>query len=148
MDRRDFMKAATTLVAAAALHRGDFAQNPGSANETRLVLPMNRGWRYSPSFVEGGHDVNFDDSAFDRVVDSPHKRGACRGTDLTTNPTNSSHSTGRRFKLPPQARGKHVFIDFEGVMTASTVWINGQRLGEYKGGYTPFSVRADATPKS
>src|SRR5271155_3737305 len=24
-------------------------------------------------------------------------------------------------------------------MTASTVWINGHRLGEYKGGYTPFS---------
>ena len=24
-------------------------------------------------------------------------------------------------------------------MTASTVWINGTRLGEYKGGYTPFS---------
>ena len=24
-------------------------------------------------------------------------------------------------------------------MTASTVWINGERLGEYKGGYTPFS---------
>jgi len=24
-------------------------------------------------------------------------------------------------------------------MTASTVWINGVRLGEYKGGYTPFS---------
>ena len=29
-------------------------------------------------------------------------------------------------------------------MTASTVWINGQRLGEYKGGYTPFSF--DLTP--
>jgi len=24
-------------------------------------------------------------------------------------------------------------------MTASTVWINGIRLGEYKGGFTPFS---------
>jgi len=24
-------------------------------------------------------------------------------------------------------------------MTASTVWLNGTRLGEYKGGYTPFS---------
>ena len=24
-------------------------------------------------------------------------------------------------------------------MTASTVWINGTKLGEYKGGYTPFS---------
>ncbi|MGE5127176.1 MAG: glycoside hydrolase family 2 protein, partial [Betaproteobacteria bacterium] len=45
----------------------------------------------------------------------------------------------RRFRLPPEARGRHVFVDFEGVMTASTVWINGVRLGEYKGGYTPFS---------
>ena len=35
-------------------------------------------------------------------------------------------------------------MDFEGAMTASTVWINGERLGEYKGGYTPFSF--DLTP--
>jgi beta-galactosidase len=35
-------------------------------------------------------------------------------------------------------------VDFEGVMTASTVWINGVKLGEYKGGYTPFSF--DLTP--
>jgi beta-galactosidase len=45
----------------------------------------------------------------------------------------------RHFKLPAQARGKRVFVDFEGVMTASTVWLNGTCLGEYKGGYTPFS---------
>ena len=45
----------------------------------------------------------------------------------------------RSFKLPPEVRGRRVFVDFEGVMTASTVWINGVRLGEYKGGYTPFS---------
>src|SRR5206468_5740080 len=45
----------------------------------------------------------------------------------------------RHFKLPPEARGRHVFVDFEGAMTASKVWINGQPLGEYKGGYTPFS---------
>jgi beta-galactosidase len=41
--------------------------------------------------------------------------------------------------VPPEARGRHIFVDFEGVMTASTVWLNGSRLGEYKGGYTPFS---------
>src|SRR5262249_16669742 len=50
----------------------------------------------------------------------------------------------RRFRLPAEARGKRVFVDFEGVMTASTVWLNGTRLGEYKGGYTPFSF--DLTP--
>jgi beta-galactosidase len=139
MDRRDFMKAATTLLASAALHRGDFAQQAaGSENGARLVLPMNRGWRYSPSFVEGGHDLNFDDSKFDRVV-VPHTNVPLpwHGFDDKTYEFVSLYR--RRFKLPPEARDRRVFVDFEGVMTASTVWINGHRLGVYKGGYTPFS---------
>jgi beta-galactosidase len=139
MDRRDFMKAATTLLASAALHRRDIAQQAsGSENGARLVLPMNRGWRYSPSIVERGHDLSFDDSKFDRIV-VPHTNVPLpwHGFDDKTYEFVSLYR--RRFKLPPQARGQRVFVDFEGVMTASTVWINGHRLGEYKGGYTPFS---------
>ena len=50
----------------------------------------------------------------------------------------------RHFRLPPYANaGKHVFLDFEGAMTATTVWINGVRLGEYKGGIHTFLVRPD-----
>jgi beta-galactosidase len=138
MDRRDFMKAATTLLASAALQRTDFAQASGAENRARMVLPMNRGWRYSPSFVESGHEIDFDDSEFARVV-VPHTNVALpwHGFDDKTYEFVSLYR--RRFKLPPEARGQRVFVDFEGVMTASTVWINGQRLGEYKGGYTPFS---------
>jgi beta-galactosidase len=138
MDRRDFMKAATTLLATAALQRTDFARASGAENPASRVLPMNRGWRYSPSFVAGGHDLNFDDSKFARVV-VPHTNVALpwHGFDDKTYEFVSLYR--RRFKLPPEARGQRVFVDFEGVMTASTVWINGQRLGEYKGGYTPFS---------
>ena len=138
MDRRDFMKAATTLVATAALQGTDFAQASDVVIPGRLVLTMNRGWRYSPSFVAGGHDLNFDDSKFARVV-VPHTNVALpwHGFDDKTYEFVSLYR--RQFKLPPEARGQRVFVDFEGVMTASTVWINGQRLGEYKGGYTPFS---------
>src|SRR5580692_3213205 len=138
MDRRDFMKAATTLLASAALQRTDFAQASGVENRARMMLPMNRGWRYSPSFVESGHEIDFDDSEFDRVA-IPHTNVAlpCHGFDDKTYEFVSLYR--RRFKLPPEARGQRVFIDFEGVMTASTVWLNGYRLGEYKGGYTPFS---------
>jgi beta-galactosidase len=138
MDRRDFMKAATTLLATAALQRTDFAQASGAENRATMVLAMNRGWRYSPSFVAGGHDLDFDDSKFARVV-VPHTNVALpwHGFDDKTYEFVSLYR--RRFKLPPEARGQRVFVDFEGVMTASTVWINGQRLGEYKGGYTPFS---------
>lgn len=45
----------------------------------------------------------------------------------------------RHFTMPPGLQGQRVFIDFGAVMTASKVWLNDQLLGEYRGGYTPFS---------
>ena len=142
MDRRKFLKQSGTLIAGAALApyalpEGD-AQSAVSTAAGRLILPMNRKWRYSRTVAEGGHEKTFDDSKFDQVV-IPHTNAPLpwHGFDEKTYEFVSLYR--RRFKLPPEARGKHVFVDFEGVMTASTVWINGTKLGEYKGGYTPFS---------
>src|SRR5690242_2149176 len=139
MDRRDFIRTTSTLIAGARLAPTALADaaNPNSS-AGRMVLPINRGWRYSSKFVEGGHDKSFDDSGFDRVV-VPHtnKRLPWHGFDEKGYEFVSLYR--RRFKLLAEAKGKRVFVDFEGVMTASTVWINGTRLGEYKGGYTPFS---------
>jgi beta-galactosidase len=142
MDRRNFLKQTGTLVAGAALvpyalpegGPQTTASNPGG----RLILPMNRKWRYSRTFVEGGHAKDFDDSRFDQVV-IPHTNVPLPWHGFDEKSYEFISLYRRRFKLPPEARGKHVFVDFEGVMTASTVWINGTRLGEYKGGYTPFS---------
>jgi beta-galactosidase len=142
MDRRKFLRQTGTLIAGAAL--APYALPEGGAQSSapsaagRIVLPMNRKWRYSRRFVEGGHSKEFDDSGFDRVV-IPHTNISLpwHGFDEKTYEFVSLYR--RRFKLPSEARGKRVFVDFEGVMTASTVWINGERLGEYKGGYTPFS---------
>src|SRR5271165_155853 len=140
MDRRRFIRQTGTLIAGAALAPYAIPENGAESNPPagRLILPMNRKWRYSRSFVEGGHAKDFDDSGFERVV-IPHTnlRLPWHGFDEKTYEFVSLYR--RRFKLPPAARGKRVFVDFEGVMTASTVWINGERLGEYKGGYTPFS---------
>jgi beta-galactosidase len=142
MDRRRFLKQTGTLLAGAAFAPYSLPQNGAQSGASRasgrLVLPINRKWRYSRSVVEGGHRPDFDDSAFDEVV-IPHTnvRLPWHGFDEKTYEFVSLYR--RRFKLPEEARGKRVFVDFEGVMTASTVWINGVRLGEYKGGYTPFS---------
>lgn len=146
MDRRTFLQQSGTILAGAALTPYAVAKDgkqSDSSSGGRLVLPMNRKWRYSRSVVEGGHDKNFDDSRFDAVV-IPHTNIPLpwHGFDEKTYEFVSLYR--RRFKVPPAARGKRVFVDFEGVMTASTVWINGTRLGEYKGGYTPFSF--DLTP--
>ena len=139
MDRRDFIRTTSTLIAGARLAPTALA-DAANANSSagRMVLPINRGWRFSPKFVEGGHDKSFDDSGFERVV-VPHtnQRLPWHGFDEKNYEFVSLYR--RKFKLPAAAKGKRVFVDFEGVMTASTVWINGTRLGEYKGGYTPFS---------
>jgi beta-galactosidase len=141
MDRRDFIKTTGTLIAGAALHGSVLsgaASEAGAENQARLTLPINRGWRYSPAVVPGGHDLNFDDSKFDRVV-IPHTNIPLPWHSFDEKSYEFVSLYRRRFKLPAEARGRRVFVDFEGVMTASTVWINGQKLGEYKGGYTPFS---------
>ena len=93
--------------------------------------------------VEGAHARDFDDSGFERVV-VPHTNVRVPWHSFDEKSYEIVSCYRRRFKLPAEARGHHVFVDFEGVMTASTVWINGTRLGEYKGGYTPFSF--DLTP--
>jgi len=75
MDRRDFLKTTSTVIAGATLAPGTLAANPalpGDSNaEGRMVLPINRNWRYNKSFVEGAHGREFDDSGFERVV-IPH----------------------------------------------------------------------------
>jgi beta-galactosidase len=43
------------------------------------------------------------------------------------------------FTLPETLNGRRVYLDFEGVMTAATVTINGHRFEEHKGGFVPFS---------
>ena len=147
MQRRDFLKATTTVIAGATLAPRARASNPplpaDSSTDGRLVLPLNRNWRYSKSFVEGGHGREFDDSVFERVV-IPHTNIRLPWHSFDDKSYEFVSLYRRRFRLPVEAKGKHVFIDFEGVMTASTVWINGVNLGEYKGGYTPFSF--DLTP--
>src|SRR5262245_3683703 len=147
MDRRAFIKTTSTVIAGATLASEALAAgagNPASSSvEGRLLFPINRNWRYSPKFVEGGHGKDFDDSKFERIV-IPHTNARLPWHSFDDKGYEFVSLYRRKFKLPAGARGKHVFVDFEGAMTASTVWINGKRLGEYKGGYTPFSF--DLTP--
>ena len=131
------------------------------AGTGRWVLPLNRNWLYSRTRVDGAHgkdwsrgtgaagavtspagsgDVpygEFDDSGFERVV-LPHANVRLPWHSFDDKAYQFVSVYRRHFRLPPAARGRRVLVDFEGVMTASTVWLNGVRLGEYRGGFTPF----------
>lgn len=137
MNRREFIMTTGTVLATAAVTRIPAFSQEKTA-QGRNILPMNRNWRYSAAKVDGAQASDFDDAKFERVV-VPHTNIQLPWHNFDDKEYEFISTYRRRFKLPRSASGKRVFVDFEGVMTASTVWINGVRLGEYRGGFTPFS---------
>src|SRR5207248_8445702 len=138
MDRRGFVRNTGVLIAGATFAPNALSQSGSSSASGRLILPMSRNWRYSRTTSDAAHAKDFDDSTFERVV-IPHTNIRLKWHGFDEKEYEFVSIYRRRFKLPPEASGRRVFVDFEGAMTASTVSINGTRLGEYKGGYTPFS---------
>ena len=137
MNRRNFLKSSSAALAA-YLSDGDLLSADPDAQLGRLILPMNRNWRYSPQRVDGATARNFDDSRFE-LVTIPHSNVKLPWHSFDEESYQFISVYRRHFKVPPVAKGRHVFVDFDGAMTAAEVWLNGNRLGEYKGGYTPFS---------
>lgn len=142
MDRRDFLKTTSALFVEASLPASALAAMPKhtDAGDTlpRRILPINRGWKFSRHVPAGGVDRSFDDSKFEQVA-IPHTTQKLPWHFFDEKSYTGVSLYRRTIKIPAGLQGQRVFVDFEGVMTASTVWLNGKLLGEYKGGYTPFS---------
>jgi len=43
----------------------------------------------------------------------------------------------KEFEIPETDKGKKISIEFDGIFRNSTVWVNGQLLGNHQSGYTP-----------
>lgn len=54
----------------------------------------------------------------------------------------------REFDLDDTWRGRHVELHFEAADYYAEVWLNGVRLGDHEGGYTPFSFNVAAHLKA
>jgi beta-galactosidase len=139
VNRRGFLKAGAAGMSGAWLWQAAArAQTKASGASARRILPMNRNWLYGGRAVAGCAAADFDDSKFQRVT-IPHSNRIFPWHSFDEKDFQFVSIYRRHFKLPAGLRGRRIFVDFAGVMTAATVTINGQKLGEYRGGYTPFS---------
>ena len=141
IDRRDFLQSAGASFAALSALAATASLIPSTDPGTpagRLTYRMNRNWRFNAKRFENDTAANFDDSGFERVT-IPHTNLRLPWHSFDEKSYQFISIYRRHFRMPPESQGRHVFVDFEGAMTASVVWLNGYRIGEYKGGYTPFS---------
>ncbi len=114
------------------------ANAAGLAPAPRYVFSMNTHWLYGGRVGDGSTRPEFDDSSFEPVT-IPHTNKLLPWHSFDEKEFQFVSIYRRHFRLPTEFQGRRIFVDFAGVMTAATVTLNGEKLGEYRGGYTPFS---------
>jgi len=112
--------------------------------EPRSTRSFDAGWRFFKGDASGAETVAFDDSKW-RPLDVPHD-WSIEGPFSAENPTGGAGGFlpagigwyRKSFSLPREYEGRRVFIEFDGVMANSDVWINGVHLGKRPYGYVSF----------
>jgi beta-galactosidase len=77
---------------------------------------MPQGWRFSKQVPGGFEQLQFDDSGFEPIC-LPHTNLKLPWHSFDEKSYQFVSAYRQRFRLPPDAKGKNVFVDFEGVMT-------------------------------
>src|SRR6476620_302683 len=140
LDRRRFLKASGAGLTGLTLlpNLSFIAGAQTRSTSERRIYSLNHGWLFGEKVAPGATKTVFNDVAFQRVT-TPHTNKLLPWHGFDDKEYEFVSIYRKHFRLPLEAEARRVFVDFGGVMTAATVWINGQKLGEYRGGYTPFS---------
>ncbi|MCI0708941.1 MAG: glycoside hydrolase family 2 protein [Chloroflexi bacterium] len=99
----------------------------------RHVENFNQDWLFTPRKV----DLHAPDDWFGQIT-LPHTNKLFKSRFVDNREYQFISTYRKRFSVD-ETTGKRVFLDFDGVMLQSTVYLNSQLLGEHAGGYTPFS---------
>ena len=122
-------------------HEGDIAVPPAAThNETYL--------RAKAGNATGAAAMDYDDSEWP-VVTLPHDWASFQPFVETANVAQGYRPRGigwyrRSFRLDPASRGRYLELQFDGIATNATIWVNGSIVAHNWSGYN--SVYIDITP--
>ena len=114
-----------------------------SAEAGRQTLNFNEDWRFHLGDVKGADGKSFDDSDW-RTLNLPHDYSIEQDFDSSIDVNSGALPGGigwyrKSFVLPAEMDGKNISIAFGGVYMDSTTYVNGQLVGNYPYGYSPFA---------
>jgi beta-galactosidase len=128
---------------------------PGTpeADRVRTIIPFDSTWLFNKGDATGADQAAFADASW-RALNVPHD-WSIEGPFDQNAPT-----TGRggylpagigwyrkHFTLPQSLSGQRVFVEFDGVMANSDVYINGVHLGNRPYGYVAFRYELTSSLK-
>ncbi|MGJ3237957.1 MAG: glycoside hydrolase family 2 protein [Anaerolineae bacterium] len=100
----------------------------------RAIHLFNYDWLYVPQ----ANADNLPDDDFTAVT-LPHTNQRLPWHNFDDSEYQFISTYRKRFQLPEAPTGRRVYLDFEGVMQATILTINGHTFPEHKGGFVPFS---------
>lgn len=136
-----------------ALHAAPPSPSNASAGgrSPRVVQSLDRDWRFHLGAAPGATAPGYDDSGW-RRVDVPHDY-VVEGTFVPEDPTVNKGGRPdwfwlhgflpvqpavyrKELSLPASARGKSLWLEFDGVFNNSRYWLNGREVYSQYSGYT------------
>ena len=105
----------------------------------RTLIPLWKNWKFAETFAEQYIQPDCDETHF-AEVQLPHTVKEVPYHYFDEKIYQFSSCYRKKFAVSSQLQGMRLFIDFDGVMCYAKVFVNGQCVGEHKGGYVPFSV--------
>ncbi len=104
----------------------------------RVKYNFNSDWKLFVGDAPGAENPAFDDGAW-KTVTTPR----AWNEDDAFRKDIKDHSTGiawyrKSFKLPADAAGKKIFLEFEGIRQAGEFYLNGKFIGRHENGITAF----------
>ena len=135
------LSAALGLVLALSLQ---CAAQAAAILRARKIDSFDADWRFLKSDAKGAEAPEFDDSQW-RKLDVPHD-WSIEGPFDAHNPAGGAGAFlpggvgwyRKHFATPAIGSSARVYIEFDGVMANSDVWINGYHLGKRPYGYVSF----------
>ena len=126
----------------------------GDLKSPRIVESFDQDWRFLQADPADGQDAGLDDSPW-QTLNVPHD-WSIAGPFAATNKTSGAGAflpSGvcwyrKHFSFPDGVNRQQVFIEFDGVMQNSKVWLNGNLLGSRPYGYVSFGYELTPYLKS
>jgi beta-galactosidase len=129
------------LAAGAALRpRPDLAQAAVTPNQvpSQGTYGLNQGWLFGGVYATGSEAPGYSEAGFSTVA-LPHTVTGLSWGDWNPSTWEKLWIYRKHLSIASLTGGR-VFVDFQGVMTSATVYLNGTQIAIHQGGYLPFSI--------